>query len=73
MNIEGLWDGTSGLSSLSEKTRESNHFLLNYLQTLNVGPAGVELTTSRVTARCSTNWATGATDVITNNKKTPSL
>ena len=25
MNIEGLWDGTSGLSSLSEKTRESNH------------------------------------------------
>ena len=24
MNIEGLWDGTSGLSSLSEKTRESN-------------------------------------------------
>ena len=25
MNIEGLWDGTSGLLSLSEKTRESNH------------------------------------------------
>ena len=26
MNIEGLWDGAYGLSSLSEKTRESNHF-----------------------------------------------
>ena len=25
VNIEGLWDGTSGLSSWSEKTRESNH------------------------------------------------
>ena len=46
MNIEGLWDGTSGLSSLSEKTRESNHlqmllqrqhFLLSYLKTLSVG------------------------------------
>ena len=70
MNIEGLWDGTSGLSSLSEKTRESNnlqmslqrsHFLLSYFKTLSVGPAGVELTTeSHVTARCSTNWATGA-------------
>ena len=66
VNIEGLWDGTSGLSSLSEKTRESNHLqmwlqrqhLLSYLKTLSVGPAGVELTTSRVTARCSTNWAT---------------
>ena len=29
-------------------------------KTLSVGPAGVELTTSRMTARCSTNWATGA-------------
>ena len=27
---------------------------------MSVGPAGVELTTSRVTAQCSTNWATGA-------------
>ena len=34
------------------------HFLLSYLKTLSVGPAGVELATSRVTARCST-WATG--------------
>ena len=45
MNIEVLWDGTSGLSSLSEKTRKSNrlqmslqrqHFLLSYLKTLSV-------------------------------------
>ena len=63
MNIEGLWDRAYGLSSLPEKTRESNllqmslqkqHFLLSYLKTLSVGPAWVELTTSRVTARCST-------------------
>ena len=62
-----LWDGTS--SSLSEKTRKSNHlqmklqrqhFLLRYLKTLSVGPVGVELTTSRVTARCTTKWASGA-------------
>ena len=47
---QGLWDGAYGLSSLSEKTRESNHlqmseqrqhFLLSYLKTLSVGPAGV--------------------------------
>ena len=36
------------------------HFLLSYFKTLTVGPAVVELTTSRVIARCSTNWATGA-------------
>ena len=50
MNIEVLWDGTSGLSSLSEKTRKSNrlqmslqrqHFLLSYLKTLSVGPAEI--------------------------------
>ena len=49
MNIEVLWDGAYGLSSLSEKTRKSNHlqmslqrqhFLLGYLKTLSVGPAG---------------------------------
>ena len=48
MNIQVLWDGTSSLSS--EKTRKSNHlqmslqrqhFLLSYLKTLSVGPAGV--------------------------------
>ena len=42
-----LWDGTSDLSSLSEKTRKSNHlqmklqrqhFLLSYLKTLSVDP-----------------------------------
>ena len=31
------------------------HFLLSYLKTLSDGPAGVELTTSRIVARCSTN------------------
>ena len=45
-----MWDGTYGLSSSSEKTRKSNrlqmslqrqHFLLSYLKTLSVGPAGV--------------------------------
>ena len=50
MNIEVLWDGTYGLSSLSEKTRKSNrlqvslqrqHILLSYLKILSVGPAGV--------------------------------
>ena len=49
-NIEDAGDGAYGLSSLSEKTRKSNHlqmslqrqhFLLNYLKTLSVGPAGV--------------------------------
>ena len=47
---QGLWDGAYDLSSLSEKTRESNHlqmseqrqhFLLSYLKTLSVGPAGI--------------------------------
>ena len=52
---EVLWDGTYGFSSLSEKTRKSNrglticrchykgsmHFLLSYLKTLSVDPAGV--------------------------------
>ena len=51
---KGLWDGAYGLSSLSEKTRKSNrlqmllqrqHFLLSYLKTLSVGPAGFEPTT----------------------------
>ena len=47
---KGLWDGAYDLLSLSEKTRKSNrlqmllqrqHFLLSYLKTLSVGPAGV--------------------------------
>ena len=45
-----LWDETYGFSSLSKKTRKSNHlqmslqkqhFLLSYLKTLSVGPAEV--------------------------------
>ena len=49
-SVKVLWDGTYGFSSLSEKTRKSNrlqmslqrqHFLLRYLKTLSVGPAGV--------------------------------
>jgi len=48
--FKDLWDGTSGLLSLSEKTRKSNHlqmklqrqhFLLSYLKTLRIGPVGV--------------------------------
>ena len=39
---------------------QRQHFLLSYFKTLSVGPAGVELTTSRMTTRCSINWATGA-------------
>ena len=48
---QGLWDGTSGLLSLSEKTWKSNHlqmslqrqnFLLSYFKTLSVGPAGIQ-------------------------------
>ena len=49
-SVKVLWDGTHGFSSLSEKTRKSNHlqmslqrqhFLLSYLKTLSVGPAGI--------------------------------
>ena len=39
---------------------QRQHFLLSYFKNLSVGPAGVELTTSRMTTRCSINWATGA-------------
>ena len=44
MNIEVLWDGTSGLSSLSEKTRKSNRLQMSLQRQhflLSVGPAGV--------------------------------
>ena len=40
------------LESLTICRLQRQHFLLNYLKTLSVGP--VELTTSRVTARCTT-------------------
>ena len=45
-----LWDQSYGFSSLSEKTRKSNHlqislqrqhFLLGYFKTLSVGLAGI--------------------------------
>ena len=48
INCEELWDGTFGLSSLSEKNRKSNHFqislqrqhfVLSYFKTPSVGPA----------------------------------
>ena len=39
---------------------QRQHFLLSYFKTLSVGPAGVELTTSGMTTRCSINCATGA-------------
>ena len=50
LNLQGFWDGTYGLLSLSEKTRKSNcfqmslqrqHFPLRYLKTLSVGSTGV--------------------------------
>ena len=37
---------------------ESYHFLLSYFKTPSDGQAGVELTTSHMAARCSTNWVT---------------
>ena len=49
-SVKVLWDRSYGFSSLSEKTKKSNHlqmslqrqhFLLSYLKTLSVGPAGV--------------------------------
>ena len=48
-SVKVLWNGTQGFSSLSEKTRKINHlqmslerqhFLLSYLKTLSVVPAG---------------------------------
>ena len=43
---------------------QRQHFLLSYFKTPSVDPAGVELTTSRVTAQCSTNRATGARNSV---------
>ena len=49
-SVKMLWDRTNGFSSLSNKTRKSNHlqmslqrqhFLLSYFKTLSVGLAGV--------------------------------
>ena len=69
-SVKVLWDGTYGFSSLSEKTRKSNHlqmslqrqhFLLSYLKTLwlLVWP-GFEPVTSRSADRRSPNWANQA-------------
>ena len=64
---KGLWDGAYGLSSLSEKTRESNrlqmllqrqYFLLCYLKNLSIGPAGVA--SSRSADRRLSHWANRA-------------
>ena len=38
MNIAGLWDGSYGLSSLSEKTRESNHFSVVVIKKTALSP-----------------------------------
>ena len=69
-SVKVLWDGTYGFSSLSEKTRKSNHlqmslqrqhFLLSYLKTLwELVRPGFEPVTSRSADRRSPNWANQA-------------
>ena len=65
MNMEGIYETGPTVYRLYPRRLESlticgfylqrQHFLLSYFKTLSVGPAGVELTTSCVTARCSAN------------------
>ena len=64
-----LWDGAYGFSSLSEKTRKSNHlqmslqredFLLSYLKTLSVDPVGIWTREPRSADRRSPNRANQA-------------
>ena len=65
-----LWDGTFGLSSLSEKTRKSNHlqmklqrqhFLLSYFKDPECRSGrSLKLTTCHMIALCTTKWGTGA-------------
>ena len=68
--LKDLGDGTSGLTSLSETTRKSNHMQMK-LQRQHFSPQlfkdpecwsgrSLELTTSRVSARCTTKCTTGA-------------
>ena len=66
---KGLWDGAYGLSSLSEKTRKSNHlqmllqrqhFLLSYSRPWVLVRPGFEPTASRSADRRSPNWANRA-------------
>ena len=56
----GLWTLKGCETGPSVYSLQRQHFLLSYLKTLSVGPAGVELMTSRMAARCSTNWVTDA-------------
>ena len=68
--VKVLWDGTYGFSSLSEKTRKSNHlhmslprqhFPLSYLKTLSAGLVGVWASDFPLgTDRCCPNWANQA-------------
>ena len=75
---QGLWDGTYGLSSLSKKTRKSNHlpmslqrqhFLLRYFKNPSVGRPGFELTTSPSADQHSPNWAKQAANEKTMRMK----
>ena len=68
-SVKVLWDGTYGFSSLSEKTRKSNHlqmslqrqhFLLSYFKPWVLVRPGFEPATSRSADRCSLNWANQA-------------
>ena len=65
-SVQVLWDGTYGFSSLSEKTRKSNHlqmslqrqhFLLSYFKPWVLVRPGFEPATSRSADRRSPNWA----------------
>ena len=65
---KSLWERACGLSSLSE-TRKSNrlqmllqrqHFLLSYLKTLSVGPAGVWTHDLPLSRPVLSNWANQA-------------
>ena len=57
MNMEGICETGPTVYRPYPRRLESlfADFLLSYFKTLSVGPAGVELTTSRMTTRCSTN------------------
>ena len=72
-SVKVLWDGTYGFSSLSEKTRKSNHlqmslqrqhFLLSYLKTLSVGPAGVWTRDLPLDRPAFSHWANKAVETL---------
>ena len=48
-------DRTSRECNHLQMSLQRQHFLLGYLKTLSVGPAGVSLTASRMAVRFSTN------------------